>query len=477
METILMCSGFAPRVLESLRKRWDIIDIPEQGEAIDALRSERMELDAVVIGKVNVSDTDMSASATLEEILKIDPNLPVIISTHANEPSTIVELVRKGAFDYVIEAELDTKSEAELDAFAARLTLALEKALRWSAVIKENRRLKDDLVAKNVASGIIARSEPMMKVLELARKVAPTPATVIVTGESGTGKECIARMIHDLSKVRDGSFTAVNCGSMNDQLLSSELFGHVKGAFTGAHSDRQGLLREAGKGTLLLDEIGTVSQAFQIMLLRVLEQRTARPVGGSSDYPVHARFIAAANRDIKSMVDEGSFREDLWYRLSVFHIHLPPLRDRIEDIPSLALHFLNKACAAFGKFTIKGIEPAAIARLESYQWPGNVRQLRNVMERAAIVCESDRISAGDLELSEKTSPRQASSMSLPPDMSYDKAMERFERKLITQTLERAKGNISKAAEILDIKRTTLHYRMRKLEIEASPSSEPAAKGP
>ena len=450
----------------SLRQRWDIIDIPSQEDAISALLSGKLCPDSIVVGNVNT--TGMGADEALTEILRFDPDLPVIISTHAKQPKSIVELVRKGAFDYVLEVDTLDTSDSPL-AFTERLSLSIEKALRWRSIFNENQRLRNDLRAKDATGGIIARSEPMLKVLELARKVAPTPATVIVTGESGTGKECVARLIHNLSKVRDGSFTAVNCGSMNDQLLSSELFGHVKGAFTGAHTERPGLLREAGKGTLFLDEIGTVSPAFQIMLLRVLEQRTARAVGGSADYPVNARFIAAANRDIKSMVEAGSFREDLWYRLSVFHIHLPSLRDRPEDIPALALHFLNKACESFGR-SIKGIEPAAMSRLEAHHWPGNVRQLRNVMERASIVCEKERISAGDLELSDRP-PRQATSMPLPADLSYEKAMERFECKLITQTLEQAKANISKAAEILGMKRTTLHYRMRKLGIGSTVSGQ------
>lgn len=414
-----------------------------------------------MVGHVR-DDIPTGAREALAEILTCDANLPVIISTKVGNPERIVDLVKNGAFDYVLEPK-DPASPEELALYAERFEHALRKAVHWRSIFKENRKLRRALAVKDLPSEIIARSEPMLKVLDLVKKVAPTSATVLITGESGTGKECVARRVHELSHVRDQAFIAVNCGSMNDQLLASEIFGHVKGSFTGAHADRPGFLREAGKGTLFLDEIGTVSQAFQIMLLRVLEQRTARPVGGSANQPVNARFIAAANQNIQSMVQEGTFREDLWYRLSVFHIHLPPLRERVEDIPVLALHFLNRACETFGK-TISSIEPAALRRLEAHDWPGNVRQLRNVMDRASIVCDGNRISIGDLELGKRSTPVSMTGTTEVSDLSYDRTMQRCERRILSQAMAEAKGNITKAAELLGIKRTTLHYRMKLLKI-------------
>ena len=463
-----MCSGFSAETLDSLRQRWDIVDIPNQREALSRLQSGELHPDAIVIGYVTTHgytpiglDDDIGVREMLDGILQLNPNLPVIISTHCQRIDAVVDLIRLGAFDYIIEPEPED-DPAKLTAFRENLDISIGKAVHWRSVFKENEKLRGELLGSGSSSSpLIARSDAMARILNLAKKVAPTPATVLITGESGTGKECLARLIHELSREREESFTAINCGSMGDHLLASELFGHVKGAFTGAHADRPGMLREAGKGTLFLDEIGTVSQAFQVMLLRVLEERTARPVGGSSDYPVHTRFIAAANRDLQAMVEEGSFREDLWYRLSVFRIHIPPLRQRQEDIPSLSLHFLNKACQSFGK-DIAGIESAAMSRLEGYHWPGNVRQLRNVMERAAIVCEGRRISIGDLELCERTTPPPISETPLPKNLSYGNAMERFERRLIEQSLRDAGGNIARAAAALDIKRTTLHYRIQKL---------------
>jgi len=459
VQSILISSGYPQHTLNALRKHFNVIDIVSQRQALAYMRAATDKPVAMSIGYASElpSRTDLNAREMLQEILKFDPDMPVIISTGTGEPAYIVELVKRGAFDYVVEPH-DRSEEQSVAVYTQKLLHALTQAVRWRQVNDENRQLKQDLVRRRTPNLIRGKTRNMLDVLDLVRKVAPTPATVLITGESGTGKELIARTIHEQSDRCDEPFTAVNCAALTENLLSSELFGHDKGSFTGADADRAGLIREAGKGTLFLDEIGSVPKSFQAMLLRTLEQRVTRPVGGSREYPVHCRFIAAANQDLLGMVRKQEFREDFYYRLTTFHIDLPPLRDRRSDIPSLVHHFMHLASQQYDK-PVQSIEPAAMSILESYDWPGNVRQLRNAIERAVIVCETDRLHVGDLDNTIRTSAILGHT---DGDADYQQAMRTFETRLLRQTLQRTNKNLSEAARQLNMKRTTLSYRIKQL---------------
>ena len=353
MQTVLLSSGYAERTLAALDKHWKVLDIPQHTEALEYLKNCSRLPDAVAIGfvpSIKMKDnsqpdpdtpSEILAQAMLQEVLNLDSDLPVIISAGESHPRAIVELVKQGAFGYVVEP-VDKKNLASLEQYNQELEMVLSRAVKWRLTILENRRLKQTLDQQSGKPKLIACSAVMNRVKELVTKVASTPATVLVTGESGTGKELIARLIHNKSNRADKPFVAINCGAISETLLPSELFGHVKGSFTGAESHNLGLIRQAGEGTLFLDEIGALSPGFQVILLRVLEERIARPVGGQAEYPVKCRFIAAGSSDLEQLVESNKFREDLYYRLYVFHIEMPPLRRRPEDIPLLANYFLNQ---------------------------------------------------------------------------------------------------------------------------------------
>lgn len=465
METILVSSGYPEATLEVLRQRWHVVDICDAQEALAYLQQCDRLPEAVAIGYVPDGPTPpgyygagMPATQMLPRIHELDPDLPVVISTGQGKPAAIVDLIKRGAFDYVVEPNFSTTEPEVIQRYTQDLAHALSRAVQWRLTITENRRLKKQRFDENADMPLHARSPSMLRVLDLVQKVAPTPATVLVTGDSGTGKELIARAIHRLSPNAAQPFVAVNCGALSESLLTSELFGHVKGAFTGADVERPGLIREAGTGTLMLDEVATIPAAFQVMLLRVLEQRTARPVGGQHEYPVRCRFVAAANCDLKELVRKGQFREDLYYRLNVFHVHVPPLRQRQQDTPVLAHHFLRQAAEMCGKEVIS-FEPAAMDLLERYPWPGNVRQLRNAVERAVILCEGRQIRPGDL-----AQPLRSEGIIDPQvaELDYHRAMQTFETRLLRKAMAQARGNLSAAARMLSMKRTTLHYRLRQL---------------
>jgi DNA-binding NtrC family response regulator len=469
MESVLLSSGYPEAVLAAVRKKWKVIDIPNQQEALAYFQLHPKSLVAACIGNVvynpqlnNHGDANnLDAWTLMKEIHKIEPELPVIISTSLSTPRTIVDLVKCGAFDYVVEP-FDKNDPQLLAGYIHDLVFALTRATQWREMFFENRRLKEDLIRKTLPDFIQGNSPGLMRVMELIRKVAPTPATVLITGESGTGKEIVARAIHSMSANKAGPFVAVNCGSLSETLLASELFGYVKGAFTGADTNHSGLIQEADGGTLFLDEIATVSQNFQVMLLRVLEQRKARPVGGRNDYPVNCRFVAAANRNLEEMVSKGEFREDLFYRLNVFHIHIPPLRERKEDISVLADFFMRQTAGQYGK-NISRISPAALDLLEKYRWPGNVRQLRNAIERAIISCDGESLNVDDFDSHIRNGP--ATTESISELLCYDEAMKQYESRLIRSAIMKANDNISEAARILGMKRTTLAYRIHQLGLK------------
>ena len=460
-ETILLSSGFIPASLAAVRQRWQVIDIPCQREAARHLRGMAVPPLVVCIGRVSPQGrgSDLDVWEMLREVQDAAPGVPVLISTSVNSPKHIVELVKAGAFDYVLEPQCRT-DPVEVDRYTQDLLLALRRAVEWRRLSMENISLKQGLLSDDLPVPVRGVSRAMGKVMELVRKVAPTSATVLITGESGTGKELVAHAIHALSKRAQQPFTALNCGSFSETLIGSELLGHARGAFTGAVMARAGLIREAGEGTLFLDEIATIKQNFQIVLLRILEQHVARPVGAGAEYPVTCRFVAAANRDLGQMVAEGQFREDLFYRLNMFNIHLPPLRERREDIPVLTNFFLLQAGQEYGK-KVNGISAEALRQLEEALWPGNVRQLRNAVERAVILAEDHILDQRDFALSAGSGASHGEPLETPV-ADLDKAMADYERRLLAEAMRQAGGNASEAARRLGIKRPRLCYRLKLL---------------
>ena len=364
------------------------------------------------------------------------PPAPVIMLTAFGTVETAVQAMKLGAVDY-LGKPLRSPDE---------LRLLVERALRNRKLFRERDLLREQAAASFDCGAMIAEDPRMKSVLELARKVAPTNATVLLTGESGTGKEVLAKCIHGNSARAAEVFVAVNCAALAPTLIETELFGHEKGAFTGAVGQHEGRFERANGGTLFLDEIGELDGNLQSKLLRALQEKTLERVGGRRQISVDVRVIAATNRDLKKMVSEGGFREDLYYRLNTFPIEVPPLRERPLDVPTLAKHFLRKAAKEFGKtdLTLTG---DAVARLSGYRWPGNVRELENLMERVAILCES-RVRAADLPF-ESDSPR-----------SQSVNWKEIERRAIEGSLRRHQGNRTKAARELGISLRKLQYRLK-----------------
>ncbi len=459
MALVLMSSGFLEPALEAVRQHWQVIDIECQREALAYLRSMSELPAAVCIGRALDIGDDLDAWQMLAAVQAEAPGVPVLISTRETSPKVIVDLVKHGAFDYVLEPQ--NRGDAEDTArYVHDLVFALSRAVRWRQMMLENARLKEDLALQSPSCAFIGRSLCMARVMDLVRKVAPTEATVLITGESGTGKELAARALHDLSAHRGGPFVALNCGAFSETLIASELFGHVRGAFTGADADRPGLIREAAGGTLFLDEITAIPPSFQVMLLRVLEQRRARPVGGTGDYAVNCRFVAAANRDLQQLVAAGAFRADLFYRLNVFSLHMPALRERREDIPLLADHFIREANRTYGK-AVCTLTPTALELLESAEWPGNVRELRNAIERAVIIADADVLDAHLFDAHLRgASP--AGLMAGPYEAGYEAVLRDVERRLLSRVLRECGGNRSETARRLQMKRTRLNYRLKRL---------------
>jgi DNA-binding NtrC family response regulator len=469
-QTILVSSGFRPETLAELRRHWHVLDIPDPHEAVAYLQTASPAPAVVVIGYAVLPRSDGSLPETvdgsgplpahlmLRQVLKLDADMPVIVSTNQQHPAAVVKLIKHGAFDYIFEPR-PPNTQAEIHRYHEELVSALRQAVRWRLTVLENRDLRQQLTEiGHHPMALQARAPAMLRVIELVAKIAPTSAPVLITGESGTGKEVIAQAIHRLSPRRQQPFLAINCGALSDSLLASELFGHVKGAFTGADRESQGLIRQAGEGTLFLDEMASISPAFQVMLLRVLEQRVARPIGGQREYPLHCRFVAASNRDLGEMVQKGQFREDLFFRLQVVRLALPPLRERREDIPTLSHFFLTQFNQTYGK-SVTGFTPEAMRHLETQNWAGNVRELRNAVERAVILCEQPRIRPSDL-----IDGGSAREHDLPSTFDYGNYMALCETRIIRSALQRCQGNISEAAMVLGIKRTTLHYRMQRLRL-------------
>ncbi|EYF04329.1 sigma-54-dependent transcriptional regulator [Chondromyces apiculatus] len=377
----------------------------------------------------------------------------VIVMSAFGNLDLAIEAMKSGAYDYI---QKPFKAE--------EVILALRKAEEREALRRENRALKQEILRESTFEDILARSPQMQGIFKTIAKIADFKTTVLITGESGVGKELVARAVHRRSGRRGGPFIGVNCGAIPENLLESELFGYKRGAFTDATSDRVGLFEQANHGTLLLDEIGELPLPLQVKLLRVLQEETVRRLGDSRDIKVDVRIIAATHRDLSAETQAGRFREDLFYRINVLPLHIPPLRERREDIPILLDHFVNRNNARFG-MNLRGFEPEARRLLAEYRWPGNVRELENTLERAMVLCESDRIAEGDLpdRIREAHDPVQMHLAS--GELSIKKTSRIIEEILIRRALQKTKGNRTKAAEVLEISHRALLYKIKDYRID------------
>jgi DNA-binding NtrC family response regulator len=394
----------------------------------------------------------------LESIKKINPDVPVVILTAFATIETAVEAIRKGAYDYI------TKPFRR-----ERILLTVEKVMEWQEMVRENLSLRRALAEKE-SFPLMVGSTPVMKELQdRIRQVAPTMATVLITGASGTGKELVARAIHQHSLRTARKFITVNCTAIPEQVIESELFGHLKGSFTGAWKDKRGLVEEANEGTLFLDEIGDLNPNMQTKLLRLLQEGEYKPVGSVNTKKADIRFIAATNHNLRAEISEKRFREDLYYRLNVIHIELPNLKDRKQDIPLLSYHLLQKY-AQVNQKEIQEISPEAMQALLSRDYPGNVRELENIIERGVIFCASNTLTLKDLHLDaeeESLYPHLSEEMSrLSFKEAKDKMISLFHNHYIMALLRESGGNISKAAEMAGIQRQYLHRLMKEAGIEA-----------
>ncbi len=436
-----------------LRREGHQVRLAEDGPSAVA-ELEREPIDVLIS---DIKMPGMSGVDVLREAKRIDPDIVGIMVTAYASTDTAVEALRLGAYDYLTKP-------FDVEELKAKVRNALER----HTLRQENVLLKRALRSSSAFSNIIGRSKVMQDVFDLVETVAPTNSTILVTGESGTGKELVARAVHTNSLRRDQAFVALNCGALPETLLESELFGHMRGSFTGAATTKKGLLEAAERGTILLDEISEMSPMMQVKLLRVLQERRFRRVGGNEEIEADIRIIAATNRDLGKAVADGTFREDLYYRVNVIPIHLPPLRERREDIAPLAEHFVGKYREQMGK-KITGLVPEAIRWLEAAEWPGNVRQLENVIERAVALERGPLIQLSSLPAAngpKAPSKDGTNGVEVPaalPENGLDlpRHLETQEREFVAQALKQTGGRHDKAARLLAISPRQLRYLLDK----------------
>ncbi len=399
---------------------------------------------------------DMDGFALLEAVKSSRPEMPVIMITAYGEVEKAVRAMRSGAFNYITKPFNNDE-----------LLASINKALEHSALAQENRRLQQEIRGRYSFEGIIGKNRAMRDIYELISRVAPTPSTVLVSGESGTGKELVARALHYQGPRAGRPFLSLNCAALPESLLESELFGHERGAFTGAVAMRKGKFEAADTGTLFLDEIGEMPLALQAKLLRVLQEKTIERLGGNKTIKVDVRIVAATNKNLPEEVREKRFREDLFYRLNVVSIVIPPLRERSDDIPLLAKHFVEKYRKQAGRSEL-GISPAALKLLSRSPWPGNVRELENTIERAAILCRGDEIEPEDLNIQD-TGSGESGGAAVIEGMSLNgklpEIMDAIEEKLVRRALREAGFVQAQAARELGITKSLLQYKMRKFKIK------------
>ncbi|MCA9679198.1 MAG: sigma-54-dependent Fis family transcriptional regulator [Kofleriaceae bacterium] len=437
-----------------LRRAGHDVEVLDSGAAALA-RAAAERFDVVVTDLRMPGELDGLALLTAIKQRRIDSE--VVLVTAFATADTAIAAMKQGAYDYLTKP-------FKVDEINAVIGRAMEKR----ALVAENLALKDQVAGRVRMAQLLGRSKAMQKVFDLIGKIHSTRTSVLITGESGTGKELVARALHTEGARSSHAFVAVNCGAIPDELMESELFGHVKGAFTGAHADKPGLFRQAAGGTLFLDEIGELSLGLQVKLLRALQERKVKPVGGAEELEVDVRVVAATNRDLEAEVARGAFRQDLYYRLNVIELRLPPLRQRREDVPLLVEHFLRKFAADQGG-DVKTLDAGAMKRLEEYDFPGNVRELENIVERAVALASGALLTVDDLPSLRPTAAVAAQSggdIEIPDDgVDLDRLVYDYEHAIVQKALDKAGGVRKRAAGLLGISFRSLRYRLDKLGFE------------
>ncbi len=443
-------------VVEHLEAEGYEVQVVSGGE--EAIEVARKSIFKLVL--TDLSMPGMGGMEVLAHFVKHYPETPVIVLTGFGTIETAVEAIKRGAYDYL-------SKPANLD----EISLTLKRAIDHKDLKEENVALRSQIQEQHRLDRIIGQSSAIHHLYRIIKRVAKTDSTVLITGESGTGKELVANGIHYQSPRRDMPFVPINCGAIPEELLESELFGHEKGAFTGAFKERRGRFELANKGTVFLDEIGEMSPKLQVKLLRFLQETKFQRVGGSRTVEVDVRILAATNKDLERAVAESEFREDLFYRLNVIPIHVPPLRERAGDIALLIQHFLKQHCLK-KNIPQKQMSEAAIASLEQYDWPGNVRELENVIERLVILTDTDEIQLLDLpKRMQVVQQPEATHIELGEDgINLKEMLDTLENRLIVDALQRAGGVKNKAAKLLGLNRTTLIEKMKKKQIDFPSSS-------
>lgn len=433
--------------LKTILKSWGYHS-EEAGDGTEAVEKVHESPSDLILMDVRMAV--MSGIEALKRIKEYNPAIPILIMTAYSSVESAVEALKAGAYDYLTKP---------LDFDALKITV--ERALEHKNLKAENEALREKLYSDFDLKNIVGKSRPMKELIDMVAMIAPSEATVLITGESGTGKELIARSIHYNGGRKDGPMVVVNCAALAETLLESELFGHEKGAFTGADKRREGRFMQANKGTIFLDEIGEMSPMMQAKLLRVIQDREIQRVGSDETIKVDARIVAATNRNLEEEVSSGKFREDLYYRLNVVVLDVPPLREHSDDIPLLVQHFLDKFAKRYRK-RVKGFTPLAMDMLLKYRWPGNVRELENAVERAVIILPGDYITEKELPLTLTESyPGRAVTGVIPEGFTEPQSLEDIEKEAVLAALEAAGGNKSEAARKLRITRKTLHKKLQK----------------
>lgn len=444
-------------VIDDEKSILDLLNVvfEKEGYAVETSLSATRAVELIGNDDIDMIISDikmpkMNGMELLRYVRKNRPDIPIVMITAYGTIKQAVEALKAGAMDYIVKP-FDVEE----------LKIIVAQGLEKKRLKEENLFLKRELKEKYDFQNMIGKSKVMHEIYNLIEKVACTDSTVLITGESGTGKEIAARAIHYLSTRRDRAFVSINCGALPENLLESELFGHVKGAFTGAVVNKKGMFEVAEKGTLFLDEVGEMSPWTQVKLLRALQDKRIRRVGGTEEIPVDVRIVAASNQDLKRSINEGNFREDLYYRLNVISFEMPPLRKRKEDIPLLVNHFLEKYCNGMER-RMKRIAPDVIDVLESYPWPGNVRELENIIERIVAIEERGTITKGSLP-KELLQPddKQDAAPALEPGFDLNIVMDGISSSYVKQALHYSRGNLKEAANMLGINYRSLRYLVEK----------------
>jgi len=431
------------------REGYDVQAVGDVDSAVTAVESD--DFDVVI---TDLQMPERSGLELLTAVKETSPDTAVIVITAFASTDSAIAAMKEGAYDYVTKP-------FKVD----EIRVTVEKALEKKLLACENRRLRTALRTQARSRSLIGHSAAMQRIFELVAQVADTRTTVLISGESGTGKELVARAIHDQSERAGSAFVAVNCGAIPENLLESELFGHVKGAFTGAVQSKEGLFESASGGTLFLDEVGELPVALQVKLLRAIQDKTIRRVGGTQDTRIDVRIISATNRDLADEVAAGRFREDLYYRLNVIQVHLPPLRERHDDIPLLVSHFVEKYADELGK-TIEAVSDDAMERLLRHPFPGNVRELENVVERAVALSRGEEITAESLPPNVLREPERSTAARIPADgVNLEELVNDYERALLSEALRTSGGVKKRAAQLLGISFRSFRYRLEKLGLE------------